>query len=134
MPPSTDILGAIALVAENRIQAAYEEGAFDHLPGKGQPLPLEDDSHLPPELRMAYKILKNSGHLTPGTTTTSPAAARAAIARLEHSPDADTPLEPYSRLHALTTRLDRSGRLELLLDSLPGYRRRILDRLGLKAG
>jgi hypothetical protein len=134
MPPSTDILGAIALVAENKIQAAYEDGAFDHLPGKGQPLALEDDSHLPPELRMAYKILKNSGHLTPSPTKASPAAVRAAIARLEHSPDTDSPLEPHSRLHALATRLDRSGRLDLLLDSLPGYRRRILDRLGLKAG
>lgn len=47
-------------VAENRIQEAIEAGLFDDLIGKGQPLHLEDESHIPPELRMAYKILKNA--------------------------------------------------------------------------
>jgi Domain of unknown function (DUF1992) len=47
-------------LAENRIREAIEAGEFDNLKGKGQPLNLEDDSHIPPELRMAYKILKNA--------------------------------------------------------------------------
>ena len=44
---------------------AIEAGEFDNLQGKGQPLNLEDDSHIPPELRMAYKILKNADCLPP---------------------------------------------------------------------
>jgi hypothetical protein len=52
-------------VAENRILEAIEAGLFDNLPGKGQPLNLENDSHIPPELRMAYKILKNADCLPP---------------------------------------------------------------------
>jgi hypothetical protein len=50
-------------LAENRIREAIEAGEFDNLKGKGQPLNLEDDSHIPPELRMAYKILKNANCL-----------------------------------------------------------------------
>ena len=52
-------------IAENRIQEAIEAGVFDDLRGKGQPLRLEDESHIPPELRMAYKILKNADCLPP---------------------------------------------------------------------
>jgi len=53
-------------IAERRIQDAIERGEFDNLPGKGKPLPREDDVyHVPPELRMAYKILKNAGCLPP---------------------------------------------------------------------
>ena len=52
-------------LAENRIQVAMEAGDFDDLTGKGHPLNLEEDSHIPPELRMAYKILKNADCLPP---------------------------------------------------------------------
>jgi hypothetical protein len=54
-----------ARIAETRIQEAIESGLFDNLKGKGQPLHLEDDSHIPPELKMAYKILKNADCLPP---------------------------------------------------------------------
>lgn len=52
-------------LAEERIDKAMKEGAFDGLPGSGRPLLLEDDTMVPEDLRMAYKVLKNSGHLPP---------------------------------------------------------------------
>ncbi len=52
-------------IAENRILEAIEAGLFENLKGKGQPLKFEDDSHIPPELRMAYKILRNADCLPP---------------------------------------------------------------------
>jgi hypothetical protein len=52
-------------IAENRILEAIEAGEFDNLKGKGKPLNLEDDAHVPLELRMAYKILKNADCLPP---------------------------------------------------------------------
>ena len=52
-------------IAENRILEAIEAGEFDNLEGRGQPLRFEDESHIPPELRMAYKILKNADCLPP---------------------------------------------------------------------
>lgn len=54
-----------ARIAENRILEAIEAGLFDNLKGKGQALNLEEDSHIPPELKMAYKILKNADCLPP---------------------------------------------------------------------
>ena len=50
-------------LAEDRIQRAQEEGVFDNLPGKGKPLNLHDDSFVPEDLRLTYKILKNSNCL-----------------------------------------------------------------------
>jgi len=47
-------------IVEERIQKAQEEGAFDNLPGKGKPLKLDDDPFVPEDLRLTYKILKNS--------------------------------------------------------------------------
>ncbi len=47
-------------IVEQRIQKAQEEGVFDNLPGKGKPLKLEDDDWIPEDLRLAFKLLKNS--------------------------------------------------------------------------
>ncbi|WP_371320142.1 J-domain-containing protein [Chengkuizengella axinellae] len=44
-----------------KIREAKAKGEFDNLPGKGKKLELEDLSHIPNELRMSYKILKNAG-------------------------------------------------------------------------
>ena len=55
----------IQLVAERRIEEAQSQGLFDNLPGAGKPLELEDLSHVPEDMRMAYKILRNAGCLPP---------------------------------------------------------------------
>lgn len=56
---------AVGRLVEERIRKAQQEGLFDDLPGKGKPLNLEDDSHVPTHLRVSFKILKNSGVLPP---------------------------------------------------------------------
>ena len=50
-------------IAEARIVEALRNGAFENLPGRGKPLVLEDDRHVPESLRVAYRVLKNSGFL-----------------------------------------------------------------------
>jgi DNA polymerase I-like protein with 3'-5' exonuclease and polymerase domains len=50
------------IVSEDRIKKAYRDGEFNHLPGYGKPLELEDLSGIPEELRMAYKLMKNAGY------------------------------------------------------------------------
>ena len=52
-------------IIESRIKKAQEDGAFEDLPGSGQPLRLEDDRHIPEDLRMAHKVLKNADCLPP---------------------------------------------------------------------
>lgn len=50
-------------IVEERIQQALKRGDFDNLPGCGRPLELTDDRHIPEDLRLAYKILKNADYL-----------------------------------------------------------------------
>ena len=52
-------------IIEKRIKEAQKRGEFDNLPGHGEPLEVEDDSHVPEDLRLAYKILKNADCLPP---------------------------------------------------------------------
>ncbi len=56
-------MDVMALLAEQKIAEAIRRGDFDNLPLKGQPIPHEDLSGVPEELRMGYKILKNAGML-----------------------------------------------------------------------
>jgi hypothetical protein len=48
-------------LANEQIEEALRRGDFDNLPGKGRPLNLEEDDHIPPDMRMAYHIMKNAG-------------------------------------------------------------------------
>lgn len=50
-------------LVEERIAEARRKGEFDNLQGAGKPLELEDLSHIPEELRVGYKLLKNSGYV-----------------------------------------------------------------------
>lgn len=50
---------------EKHIKDAQEMGDFDNLAGHGKPISLDDDSAVPQDLRVAYRILKNAGYLPP---------------------------------------------------------------------
>jgi hypothetical protein len=52
-------------IVEDRIRKAQHKGYFDDLPGAGKPLDLTDDQHIPEDLRLAHKILKNADCLPP---------------------------------------------------------------------
>ena len=52
-------------LVEARIGEAIERGELDDLPGAGKPLELDDDRHVPEELRVGYRILKNAGCVPP---------------------------------------------------------------------
>ncbi|PIW87771.1 MAG: DUF1992 domain-containing protein, partial [Nitrospirae bacterium CG_4_8_14_3_um_filter_41_47] len=52
-------------IAERRIIEAIANGEFDNLEGKGRPINFEDETWVPEDLRMAYRILKNAGCIPP---------------------------------------------------------------------
>ncbi len=52
-------------IAEQRIRQAIENGEFDHLEGFGKPVNFEDETWIPEDLRMAYRVLKNAGCIPP---------------------------------------------------------------------
>ena len=51
--------------AERHIADAQRKGEFENLHGTGERLVLDDDSHVPVELRAGYRLLKNAGCLPP---------------------------------------------------------------------
>lgn len=50
-------------IAEQRILESIARGELDQLPGAGAPLDLDDDSLVPPEMRLAFRVLKNAGYV-----------------------------------------------------------------------
>lgn len=54
-------MGMMSWLVEQRIQESMRNGEFEDLPGHGKPMELEDLSGVPEELRMSFKIMKNSG-------------------------------------------------------------------------
>lgn len=57
------------LSIEEIIRRAIQEGKFDDLPGKGEPLQLDDNPHEDPEWRAAHHILKSAGFTLPWIET-----------------------------------------------------------------
>lgn len=47
-------------IVEERIRLAEKKGAFRDLEGRGRPIEFVDDRHIPEDLRLAFKILKNA--------------------------------------------------------------------------
>jgi len=114
-------------LAENRILEAMEAGVFDNLRGKGQPLNLEDDSHIPPELRMAYKILKNADCLP------LELQLRREVVQLQDlvaaMPDEAEKLKQMRRLNFLMMKLDMMRPVSPQLMEHDLYTPKVLERL-----
>lgn len=58
-------MDAFARIAEQRISQAISDGAFDDLDGYGKPLRLDDDTFVPGDLKIVYRVLKNAGIAPP---------------------------------------------------------------------
>ncbi|WMT28510.1 DUF1992 domain-containing protein [Bacillus aerius] len=48
-------------LSEERIKKAMDNGVFERLSDFGKPLPKDAAAHVPEELRMGYRIMKNAG-------------------------------------------------------------------------
>jgi hypothetical protein len=93
---------------EARIEEAVRKGEFDDLPGAGRPLVLDDDSMVPAELRVAWRILKNAGFVPPQVEALRD--VRGLIASAVHEASTDEERRRASRrLVALTLVLEAGG-------------------------
>ena len=67
---------------EELLRKAMQEGKFDNLPGKGQPLHLEElNPHADPDWELAYRMLKEAGYSLPWIETLRAIEAELAAAR-----------------------------------------------------
>ena len=97
-------------IAENRILEAIDAGHFDNLRGKGRPLVLEDDSHIPPELEMRKEIVR----------------LQDLVASL---PDEAEKLKQMRRLNFLIMKLGITRKVSPLLEEHELYAPKVLERL-----
>ena len=114
-------------IVEERIRRAIEKGEFDDLPGAGEPLALEDDSSVPEELRLAYKILKNAECLPPEVEL------RKEIEKTEDLlaalPDAAEKYRLLKKLNFLILKVNAVRRASIANEIPQHYAARIVSRL-----
>lgn len=119
-------------IAEERIREAMERGEFDDLPGKGKPLKLEDDSHLPPDLRIAYKILKNADCLPPELELRKEITTTEQL--LAGMQDTKEKYRQMKKLNYLIMKLNMTRRVPLQLEENQRYFEKVLDKIGERKG
>lgn len=96
------------LWAERHIRDAQQQGEFDNLPGTGEPLRLDDDAHVPVELRAGYRLLKNAGCLPPELAQRKEALALADLLKTVQQDHPDYQ-ELSRRLTLLELKLRQAG-------------------------
>jgi len=116
-------------IIERKIKEAQEKGEFDNLPGKGEPLKLDDDSHVPEDLRLAYKILKNADCLPPEIELQK--EIRQMEDLLADIPDEKERYRLIKKINLKITRLNMMGRgRSPLFEESQVYYGKIIEKLG----
>mgnify|MGYP000414686504 CR=1 FL=1 len=114
-------MDAISIIAEQRIREACERGAFDSLPGAGKPLELEDDSHIPEDLRIAYKLLKNAGYVPEEVLDRK--EAQSIVDALEKCGDEQEKVRQMKKLEVVIARIKPAIQRARSRDGSPYYER-----------
>lgn len=117
-------------IVEKKIKRAKEEGLFDDLPGKGEPLSIEDDSHIPEDLRLVHKILKNADCLPPELQLRK--EIRQMEDMLEGIPDEKEKYRQIKRINYKIMQLNMMGKGSPLLEETQVYYGKLVDKLGKK--
>jgi len=124
------ILPGYEKIVELRIKEAMEKGEFDNLPGKGRPIPLEDDSHVPEDLRLAYKVLKNADCLPPELLE------KKEILQMEDMltmiPDAKERYKLIKKINFKIMKLNMMGKKSPLLEERQLYYKKLVDKIAEK--
>ena len=124
------ILPGYEKIVEQRIKEAMEKGEFDNLPGKGRPIPLEDDSHVPEDLRLAYKVLKNADCLPPELLE------KKEILQMEDMlttiPDVKERYKLIKKINFKIMKLNVMGKKSPLLEEKQIYYKKLVDKIAEK--
>lgn len=123
---------ALLSIAERRITQAIKDGTLQTDSWKNKPLPLDDDSFVPDDLKMAYKILKNSGYVPPEIET------RKDIQKLEdlisQTEDEHQRVKQMKKLSVLLMKLDNQRSRPASIDTDEEYYRRIVEKVTIRSG
>ncbi|HBD08102.1 MAG TPA: DUF1992 domain-containing protein [Syntrophobacteraceae bacterium] len=121
------LFSAYHRLIEDKIQEAIRRGEFDHLPGSGEPLQLDDDSHLPDDLRIAYKILKNADCLPPELQLRKD--IRQTEELLAGIQDTQEKYRQMKKLNFMIMKLNMMRRISPLLEEGQRYYEKVIDKI-----
>jgi hypothetical protein len=114
-------------IVEERIRRAIANGDFTDLTGAGEPLLLEDDSHIPEDLRLAYKILKNAECLPPEVELRKDIEKTEDL--LAALPDTAAKYQLLNKLNFLILKLNAMRQTSVANEMPQHYTARVLARL-----
>ncbi|MBT8330116.1 MAG: DUF1992 domain-containing protein [Desulfofustis sp.] len=121
------MIRALQKIAEQRIAKAIEDGTLKTEGWKNRPLPLDDDAFVPDDLKMAYKILKNSGYVPPEIET------RKEIQKLEDlivkTEDSHQRVKQMKKLDLLMRKIDAQRSRPSSLEHDDAYFRKIVEKI-----
>lgn len=121
----------LAIIAEQKISQAIEEGRLKTDGWKDKPLKLDDDRMVPDDLKMAYKMLKNAGFLPPEIES------RKEIKRLEEliatTEDEHTRVKQMRKLSVLMAKVEASRTTPSNIANEESYYRKIVERTTLNS-
>lgn len=115
---------------ERKIKEAQEKGEFDNLPGEGEPLKLDDDRHIPEDLRLAYKILKNADCVPPEIETKK--EIRQMEDLLENIQDEKEKYKLIKKINYTIMKLNMNHKPSPLFEEKQIYYQKLIDKLGKK--
>ncbi len=124
----SNIFAIFDKIADEKIREAIENGEFDDLPGKGKPLRLEEDRHLPADLRLVFKILKNADCLPPEIELRKQIQTTEDL--LAGMTDTKEKYRQIKKLNYLVMKLNMTRRTPLNLEANQKYYEKTLDKLG----
>ncbi len=122
-----DFFSVIQNIAEKKIRDAMENGEFDSLEGKGSPLNLDDDSHIPPEYRLAYRILKNAGYVHPEIEQRK--EIENIYSMLENCKDEQEVYRKVQKLNLLVAKINAKRKTPVYLELDQVYYKKIIQRI-----
>ena len=127
-----NVFAALGRLAEERIRDAIQRGEFDNLPGSGKPLILEDDRHIPDDLRLAYKILKNADCLPPELELKK--EIRKAEELLSSVADEGEKYRQLQKVNFLIMKLNEMRKGSAQWEEKQFYYAKIVDKVGAREG
>ena len=110
------------------IQEALDRGEFDDLPGRGKPIQIEDDSGVPEDLRLAYKVLKNADCLPPELQLKK--EIRQMEELLENIPDEKEKYRQIKKINYKIMKLNLMGKKSPLLEEREIYYKKLVEKFG----
>jgi len=124
------MLFAVSIIAEERIAAAMRKGEFENLEGKGKKIVYEDDSMIPEDLRMAYKILKNAGYVPEELTQEKEIITAAEL--LAAATDEQERYKQMQKLNYLVMKVNARRRRPVNLEQDADYYRKVVERVSVR--